>query len=208
MLPVTSNQPETVFIASLKEIKSSTEQIRKLHIQFGHCSLTRLLKGARISLEMKSLRSVCSDCELCPRRSYPARKPVVSVSLASESNDLVALDLHYISENSWYLHMIYLFIKFSVATVITSKKPESIIGALMTRWIVIFWRPKTGFLTDNGGEFANKLLLELTEQINIKPISTAEYSPQSNEVCERHNRTLTEVFERGDLPCILMWRYK
>ena len=199
VLPVTSNQPETVFIASLKESKLSSEQIRKLHIQFGHCSevaLTRLLKGAKISFDMKSLRSVCSDCEICHRRSYPARKPVVSVPLASESNDLVALDLHYISENSWYLHMICLFSKFSVATVITSKKPESIIGALMTRWISIFGRPKTGFLTDNGGEFANNLLLELTEQMNIKLISTAAYSPQSNGVCERHNRTLTEVFER------------
>ena len=49
---------------------------------------------------------------------------------------------------------------------------------------------------DNGGEFANEQFIQLCQQFNIEPLTTAAYAPWSNRVCERHNLTLTEMVKK------------
>ena len=55
-----------------------------------------------------------------------------------------------------------------------------------------FGSPKKVF-SDNGGDFIGEKFYEMCEAFNIKVSGTPSYSPWSNGLCERHNRTLTET---------------
>ena len=56
--------------------------------------------------------------------------------------------------------------------------------------------PPKKFLTDNGGEFANRSFLEMAESLNIRVMTTAAESPWSNGLVERHNATLSETVHK------------
>ena len=74
---------------------------------------------------------------------------------------------------------------------------------------MVFDPPKK-FLSDNGGEFANELFLELAESLNIRVLNTVAESPWSNGLVERHNGILREMLEKimeecSDLSTALAW---
>ena len=60
---------------------------------------------------------------------------------------------------------------------------------------MVFDPPKK-FLSDNGGEFANELFLELAESLSIRVLNTVAESPWSNGLVERHNGILREMLEK------------
>ena len=45
-------------------------------------------------------------------------------------------------------------------------------------------------LVDNGGEFANKVYLNLAENFNVEVVHTAAESPWQNGICERNHATV------------------
>ena len=55
-----------------------------------------------------------------------------------------------------------------------------------------------GFLTDNGGKFANKEFLNMCEALNINILTTNAESPWSNGLVlvERHNKTMAEILHK------------
>ena len=189
----------TAFISEHENDILTSKELRKLHIQFGHCSLnslSKLLKCANAKFVIEDVQRVIGECEVCKKTALPRRKPIVSLPLASEPNEVIAMDLHQLDTNLWYLHIICLFSRFSVAVAIRSKKAEVIIGGLVNSWISIFGPPSKSILTDNGGEFANEQLATFAEAFSFSLMTTAAYSPFSNGLCERHNRTLTEIFNK------------
>ena len=113
------------------------------------------------------LEKVEKDCETCQRFQRGPLRPVVGFSMAKEFNEVVALDLkQWCSPNIWFLHMIDLATRYSVCVVIHNKKKETIINALMTRWISTFGSPRQ-VLSDNGGEFNNEDFRAMVESFNI-----------------------------------------
>ena len=58
------------------------------------------------------------------------------------------------------------------------------------------WGSPEKFLSDNGGEFANKEFLEMCEKLNIRFLVTAGESPFSNGLVERHNKVLSDMLDR------------
>ena len=51
-------------------------------------------------------------------------------------------------------------------------------------------------LTDNGGEFNNKELRDMNENLNTEVLATAAESPWSNGICERHNVVIGHMIDK------------
>ena len=180
----------------------------KLHIQFGHSSANRLISllkstGSIDSETQSMINDISEKCVVCHKLQRPQAKPVVGFSLANDFNQIVAMDLHQIDHNFYYLHIIDLFSRLSAAAIIRKKEPQVIVDKFMQIWVGIYGAPEVGVYTDNGGEFNSQIFRDMAENLNMSVKTTAGYSPWSNGVVERHNATLTDTLikmrENSDL---------
>lgn len=198
---------------SLENIKD----LEKLHKQFGHASayrLEQLIKdsGGKCDKNFSDLiKQVVNNCNVCFKFKKPPAKPVVSLPMSKEFNDIVSVDLHQLGPKLWYLHIMDLFTKFSAACIVKSKKSEVFVAKFIRHWIAIHGAPKKLF-SDNGGEFCNADVVDMAENFNIELKNTAAYSPFSNGAIERHNQTLTNILtklkhenEKLDNKILLSW---
>ena len=78
---------------------------------------------------------------------------------------------------------------FCPATIVGSKHKEEIAGAICQHWIALFGS-QNEILTDNGGEFNNKLVREKSNHLNIFIKCTAAQSPRLNDITERDTAVL------------------
>ena len=167
---------------------------RKLHVQFCHPSASRLIDlvkdaGTTDQNVFDAITEISAKCDTCLRHKKPPLKPTVCFPIAKQFNETVALDLKSRGSDGYILHMIDHLTRYSAACLITDKKKETIVKGMMDYWIRIFGSPKY-FLTDNGGEFVNKDVMDFAEKYNIILKTTAAESPWSNGLCERHNGIL------------------
>ena len=93
------------------------------------------------------------------------------------------------------LHLIDHATRLSSSTMIPSKDPEVVIKAVFKSWIQVYSSAEK-FMSDNGGEFANKKFIEICESMNIRFMLTAAESPFSNGLVERHNLLLSEMLDK------------
>ena len=170
----------------------------KLHKQFGHPVDSNKLKGllqeAKIHDNelLQQIDIVTKSCDTCSRYMKARSRPVVSLPIASDVNDCMALDLKFLTineRNYTILHMIDVFSRFSAATLVKSKHAAVIVDAILKHWVAIFGAPHT-ILSDNGGEFNNDLLQDVAELLGSKIATTAAESPWSNGIVERHNAVI------------------
>ena len=130
----------------------------------------------------------------------PPSRPVVGLPKSSEFNDAVSVNLHYIKQDLYYLHVIDKFTGYN-QTAIIKRKSESV-KAFLCSWIGTFGAPRKVF-SENGGGFIGEDFIVLCEIFNIKVSATASYSPYSNGACERHNQFITNMLHkiRDDTKC-------
>ena len=183
------------------ENDSSTESIAlKLHCQFSHPSSDRLVKLVRNSnWHDKSnlidlIRKVSESCEICKQYKKPSPRPIVGMNMATEFNEVVAMDLKMF-QGVLILHLIDHVSRYSAAAVLNSKKPKEIIEKIFDIWIRTFGPPKK-FFSDNGGEFNNEQFRSMCEAMNITVKTTAAESPWSNGLCERHNAIMADMLTK------------
>ena len=119
---------------------------------------------------------------------------MVGLSLSKHFNDVISIDLKEINGDK-ILHMVHHATRFSSATVVKSKHKDEIVKAIFQHWIVLFGPPNQ-ILSDNGGEFNNELLREMSDQLNIFVRSTAGEPPWSNGITERHNAILGNMISK------------
>ena len=186
-------------LVCVNTVSPSENEIKKLHRQFGHCHesrLLRLIESSKLWSDMKQVsrivKEVSESCDVCKRYRRRQLRPVVSIPLASEFNQTVAMDLITIEQGVWILHLIDLFSRYSAACVRRSKKQDVMIDAIMKIWISYFGQSKR-YLADNGGEFSNDEYKEMCDMLNIEEAKTAAESPWANGVCERHNAVIKET---------------
>ena len=108
------------------------KSLLKLHHQFGHANaakLVQLLKSADIKDKQSLilLQEVVDGCDTCQKFKKPSPRPAVGLPPARDFNDTVAVDLHQLGSNIWYLHMIDEFSRFNSACIVYNKKPETFI---------------------------------------------------------------------------------
>ncbi len=200
---VTSHSEEDEQVMFLKD-NLSDEELRKiltkLHKQFGHASTENLTKlitkaGHDTSGMVEKIDKIVERCDHCIKYRKTPAKPVVSVPLATDFNDVVAVDLHELGKNIWYLHIIDHFTRFSAGAIVKDKKATTFVQKFIQHWICIHGSPAK-LLSDNGGEFNNKEVQEMCENFNIEVKTTPGYSPWSNGLVERHNQTLTTILQK------------
>ena len=193
-------QSEILFLKDKVKVSDQKQQLVKLHKQFGHASaekLEQLLHNAGINkLEITQvLKEIVEECDICARYQKTPSRPVVGLPKATDFNETVAVDLHQLEKNLWYLHIIDEFTRFSMGAIMTSKRPSEFVQKFITNWISIFGSPKR-LQSDNGGEFNNAEVHDMCENFNIEVQTTAAESPWSNGLVERHNQTLTYTMNK------------
>ncbi|PIK35546.1 hypothetical protein BSL78_27628 [Apostichopus japonicus] len=139
---------------------------------------------------------VVSKCEVCKQYKKTPSRPVVGLPLAKEFNEVVALDLKEWKSGIYFLHIIDVATRFSVAGVIRHKTPKVIIEKVMKLWIGSGMGAPKKFLSDNGGEFANEEFRDMAENLNIEIWNTAGYSPWQNGLCERNHAVVDNCVEK------------
>ena len=101
-------------------------QVQKLHKQFAHPTSDRLkalikddgIKGSNC-LELVDL--VSENCQVCKRFKRTAVRPVVSLPIATEFNEVVAMDLKIWKNGIYFLHLINMATRFNIASVIRKR---------------------------------------------------------------------------------------
>jgi hypothetical protein len=191
-------------ISSLENCTKEQKRLKamKLHKQFSHASKEKLLKLVKSSKGFKDkeflecIVECCNTCPICKKFQRPPLRPVVTLPLANDFNEVVCMDLkEHIHNKSWILHLIDSATKYSVGRIVYSKKKGEIVQNVFSCWIAYFGSPRM-FLSDNGGEFNNEEYREMNEQLNIHTATTAAESPFSNGIVERHNLTLAEAMKK------------
>lgn len=184
----------------IEEKLTNKKDLIRLHRQFGHASsekLKGLIKNAGVCSKnvFKLLDEVCNECKTCMIYKKPPLKPKVSLPWATNFNQMVAMDLHELGPNLWYVHFIDHFTRLSAAAIITNKTTQEIIKQFFEKWISIYGPPEL-VLSDNGGEFNSAAFRDMAENLNIEIRTTPAYSPWSNGLVERHNAILTTMLQK------------
>ena len=104
---------------------------------------------------MSLIDDVTEKCEICPKWKKTPSRPIVSLPMATEFNETVAMDLKIWNKEKhiYILHLIDLFTRFSISTIITSKDCQVVIDKVMQCWIGTGLGTPEKILVDNGGEF-------------------------------------------------------
>lgn len=152
--------------------------------------------------EVSRVQEVIKRCGICTLYKKPPPRPAVSLPRSQDVNDVVAMDLHQLMPNLWYLHMIDEYSRYSRATIIKSKHASVIVQKFMQCWISVIGAPQK-VLSDNGKEFDNAEFRDMCENFNIKVMTTPAFAPWCNGICERHNAILSDILHkvRKDTDC-------
>ena len=186
----------------------------KLHRRFAHASSKRIIellrKSGKSSKEIEEeLQKIEGSCDFCLKHKRASPRPNVCLPLATEFNELVAMDLKKIG-GVWILHCIDYLTRFSAVHTVQSHSPDEVIEKFFMIWISMFGPPQK-ILSDNGGEFQGDAWESICGTFNINHRTTSAESPFSNGICERHNLLVAEMTEkiREDVGCslnvALMW---
>ena len=208
--PMEVEYKEVILLTNTTSKQKKRDILLKLHIQFCHPSSNRLISllksaGSIDSETQSMINDISSKCVVCHKLRRPQSKPVVGFSHANDFNQIVAMDLHMIDHNFYYLHIIDLFSRLSAAAIIRKKDSQVIVDKFMQIWVGVYGAPEVGVYTDNGGEFNSQIFRDMAENLNMSVKTTAGYSPWSNGVVERHNATLTDTLNKIRANSDLSW---
>ena len=188
----------------------------KLHRQFAHPpakKLIALMNDAGVWRDefKDDLDKIYSDCKLCKVYTTTPPRPVVSLPMARNFNEKVAMDLKK-WRDQWILHLIDMWSRLTISAFIRRKKPSEVLDKIMMRWVGAGFGVMQGILSDNGGEFSAEEVREVASILNVQVCTTAGESPFQNGLCERvHAVTdsmllkLEEQYPDTDLEVLLCW---
>lgn len=195
--------PETVCVVDLKKAtgKDKVAALDKIHKQFGHRPkhvIVNLLKSADVWSEDMGLilDEISKSCEGCIHRKRNPDRPAVALSLASEFNERVAIDLK-VWKNCYILYLVDMWSRLTIGTVIKRKSPEEVVNSIFKTWIA-HYGVMGGILHDNGGEFTGAEMEELKSKLNIISLTTGAESPWQNGLCERNHALCDNILLRLD----------
>lgn len=134
----------------------------------------------------KHIDKVIENCKVCIQSRKAPSKPDKTLPKVSHFNEIISMDLKQMGDK-YVLWMLDTLTRFIKGTVVKDKKPQTIINALHRKWICNFGIPTKGFYSDNGGEFNNWELAELSKNLNFNISCSASYSPWQNGMNERNH---------------------
>ena len=189
--------------------------LEKLHRQFGHRTkriFVSLLKDTNNWAPHFSemVDKIINGCEGCILRKRNPDRPSVALPRTEDFNEILSMDLK-IWKGQYILYMIDTFSRYTIATVITRKKPANVIDAVFKYWITYFGTPGR-VITDNGGEFTGEEMREVTSVLNVYKDTTGAEAPWQNGLNERNHALADNIlqqvmrdFPELDLKTALAW---
>ena len=181
--------------------KTQIKLLDKMHKQFGHTNKEKyiqLLKSADQWQDKYStmIDTITNRCEGCIMRKRTPDRPAVALPLATDFNQVLTMDLKIWNANKhqYIFYMIDAFTRYTVATVINRKTPEQVINGIFEKWIQYFGIPDK-VLSDNGGEFSNAEMIEVSNKLNLKLFTTGAHSPWQNGICERNHAHTDNILQ-------------
>ena len=181
--------------------KEQMKALQKIHLQFGHrpkIQFVTILKEAGQWNDKFSamIDKIMDSCEGCIMRKRSPDRPAVAPPLSNDFGQVLCIDLKVWDKNKgiYILYMIDHFTRYQVATVIKSKEPEEVINAMTLKWFPTFGHVDK-ILSDNGGEFCNDEMREVSNAFNVELLTTGAESPWQNGTCERNHMTTDAIIQ-------------
>ncbi|EYB84337.1 hypothetical protein Y032_0318g2346 [Ancylostoma ceylanicum] len=140
----------------------------------------------------------CKNCILHNQKSEmtPPLKPI----LTTKPYEMIGIDILEMgltsSGNRYILSVIDHFTKYGGAYPVDSKSAETVARVLFEKWMAESCRFPRSILSDQGGEFDNKLLSELSRILGIRQVFTKGYNPRENGSTERFSKTIIQLLRK------------
>ena len=141
----------------------------------------------------------CIRCQAAKGKK-PAPAPLKNLPICEAPNERIHIDLFGELKrtspegNKYIMVMTDAFTKYAELVAIPDKKADTIAKAFFERWICRFSVPQT-IVTDNGREFANKVVDELCDLLHVEHRTTSPYHPQANSSAESYNRQIIKYMK-------------
>ena len=141
--------------------------------------------------------NVCAQANLSNTSKIPLKSlPVPTAPLENLHMDILRIATPSKGAN-YILVIICAFSKYVIARALKRKTCKSVAKAFFQHYVLVFGLPKRLTITqDNGGEFKGNFNQALQQMLDIENIFTTPYSPASNGMVERTNRTLISILCR------------
>ena len=179
--------------------------IEQYHDQNGHMGIDKTYDNIRRKYYWpnlyKHLYKYISTCVTCQRRNLQkVKSPLQDTEIPPYPFAKVSVDLSgpyptTLSGNKYIVSFMDIFSGWPEAFPVPDKSASTVAHLLLEEIIPRYSCP-LALLSDNGGEFVNKILKEVVETQNIHHITTTVYRPQSNAKVERFHRTLHDVLSK------------
>ena len=149
----------------------SFKTVRKVHKVNCHKRKEQLIAAYRntgwMSPELLNvIHCVVNDCKVCQKFGKSVARPRVFLSKSTSFNKIVTLDLKEFGSKCM-LWMIDYFTRFIQEKLISNKKEDMIINTLTDSWCMNIGFPSHGFFAEEGSEFSNINLDELTSKLGL-----------------------------------------
>ncbi len=158
-------------------------------------------------LDIHEHTDICQSC--AEHNPVPLRKaPILSYPVPSAPWDAVAIDILKLprteSGKDYLLVIMDNFSWFCILVPLPEKSAKTVARAIVDEIICKFTSPKS-LLSDNGGEFNNAMLEEISNIFNIKNCNITPYHPASNGLAERQNRKVLNSLRHMITPISTSW---
>ena len=154
------------------------------------------MKTARVEDDefQDQLKKVAENCVTRIKFKRKNPRPIVGMSLLKDFSNTVAMDLKQYGQK-YILNIIDLAKRYSNAVLINSRHKDVVVENIIRMWVNTFGVPDK-MLTDDGGEFNNEELHDMSENLNTEVLAKAAESPWSNGICERHNAVIGYMIDK------------
>ena len=191
--------------------KLSDEQIRKIHIQLGHCSqrqLIELLKFGRCQVNQEQINRIHTKCG-CTRSVHRVTPPVVSSWVARFSGEIVAMDIIYpFTEfgidsklpaaripTTPALLVVDSSTRFITCTLLKDVTTQTATQTFLHDWVMHFGKPKRIILDQGGPGFAGHEWENLSHVFGWQYIKAPTRASHQNGLAERSVRSLKAAIQ-------------
>ena len=138
----------------------------------------------------------CPDCAKNRLRMLKHSRPM-KLFPTVEPFEQVAMDLlgplpKTPRGNQHILVMACRFSKLTQVVPLRTATAQTVAAAFCTNWVFKYGAPKQT-LSDNGVQFASKLMVAVSQNLGVKNVFTSAYHPQANGQVERYNLSLIHI---------------
>ena len=189
-------------------VQSVPSVLHALHDECGHFGVDHMISlfqqrfyaNGYIKLISDYVRS-CPKCKIV--KTLPVRKGRLGELKASRPFEMISMDFLSldIDENKYKSVLVVtdVFTKWAFAFPTKNQFASTVAKLLVNEVFSVFGVPER-LLSDQGPNFESKLIAEVCALLGIKKVRTCPYSPRSDGICERFNRTLCNMIAtlKGD----------